>query len=193
MRATVTAEAYPSGNAETLRRALAPIGMLDARPADFAGIRELAVRLISPNVASQDSLAALHRRTGYGTYVVRAEGVVTGFLSFIFLNAAGLRAVEQDVFTPLDPQLEYVVEADETPVAVYCWGIAASRRRAAAILVEGSWSARAALPDTPYFVRAATDDGRRLLTLSMPFVAYPGTTTGLLWWPRYEDGRRVAA
>lgn len=193
MRQSVAGQSSNVGVAQALRRALEPIGMFDARPDELGAVRALAVALISPHVASEESLAAIYRRTGYGVHVVRKDGEVAGVLALIFLNHAGLKAVETDAFNPLDPGLEYIVEGDEPPVAVYCWGIAANRRRAAGTLVEGSWAVRSVLPDTPYFVRAATDAGRRLLTQSMPFTPYPGSTSGLLWWPRYHERTRRAA
>lgn len=181
-----------SAAGEALTRSLAPVGMFDALPGELAQVRALAARLISPNVASERSLRAIHRRTGYGVYVTRGEGEVTGFLAFVLVDPAGLAAIEADAFDPLRPQLEYVVPAGEEPAAVYCWGIAASTPRTAARLVQGSWAARAALPDRPYFVRAATDAGRRLLTRNMNFTPYPGSESGLLWWPVYDAGRRAA-
>ncbi|HEX6860823.1 MAG TPA: hypothetical protein VF138_11570 [Caulobacteraceae bacterium] len=175
-----------------MARAVAPTGLFEARDDELGAVRELAARLISPHVASEESLRAIHQRTGHGVYVTRAEGQVTGFLAFVFVNGSGFGAICTDAFDPLQPQLEYVVERGVEPAAVYCWGIAADRPRAAAALVQGSWAARGALPATPYFVRAATDNGRRLLTRNMAFEPYPGTRTGLLWWPVFEAGRRAA-
>lgn len=193
MTRSIAVKSPRGGVSEALRQALEPIGMFDARPDELPAVRALAAALISPHVASEESLAAIYRRTGYGVHIVRKDGEVAGVLALIFLNSAGLEAVETDAFNPLDPALEYIVEGDEPPAAVYCWGIAANRRRAAGILVEGSWAVRSVLPETPYFVRAATDAGRRLLTQSMPFVPYPGSASGLLWWPRYHERTRRAA
>lgn len=191
MRQSVAGEASTAG-AIALARAVAPAGLFEARSDELGQVRALAARMISPQVASEDSLHAIHERTGHGVYVVRGEGEVIGFLAFVFVNHAGFGAICTDAFDTFDPQLEYVVAPDEEPAAVYCWGIAASRPRAAAALVQGSWAARGALPYAPYFVRAATDAGRRLLTRNMAFQPYPGSRSGLLWWPVFETGRRAA-
>lgn len=179
--------------ARTLRDRLRPLGMVEAAANELGAVRKLAAGLISPAVASEEALHALYRRTGYGFYVAREEGWITALIALVLLNEAGLSAIRHEAFDSLSPALEHVVGADEEPVAVYGWGIAAATREAARIVVEGGWAVLAALPDQPFFVRAATDAGRRLLTEKMSFVPYPGSTTGLLWWEHGHAAPRRAA
>jgi len=178
---------------ETLRQGLEAIGMFDARPDEIGPMREMAAALIGPGIASEDAMASVFARTGYGIYLVREDGRITGVVALIMLNAAGLAAVEDDSFDPLDPNLAHVILPGESPAAVYSWGIAAATREAAKTAIAGCWIMRAAAPYIPFFVRAATESGRRLLTEKMPFTAYPGSTSGLLWWERADELARRAA
>ena len=182
-----------SGVAQAMRTILEPIGMFDAELDEIGAARALAAQLIGPCIADEETLKAIYLRSGYGVYVVREYGRVAGVLALIFLNRAGLRAVEADTFDPLRPPIEMAVLPHEEPAAVYAWGIAAATREAAGILVSGSWALGAAVPDQPFFVRAATAAGRRLLTEKMAFEPHPGSTTGLLWSGRRVGGRREAA
>lgn len=175
-----------------LRQAVEPLGVVDAEPGDLAQVRTLAAELISPSVTSLATIQAVHERTAYGIYVVREEGAVAGWLALLMLNDAGLAAVEDDSFDPVSPDLGCLTSPLETPVAVYSWGIATASRQAAKSLIEACWVVREQLPDIPFFVRASTDAGRRMLTEKLYFVGYPGTASGLLWWRRLEQSRRAA-
>lgn len=182
------------GVAQAMRGILEPIGMFDARADELGPARALAAELIGPCIATEETLAAIYARSGYGVYVVREEGRVAGVLALIFLNAAGLAAIEDDSFDALAPRVDYAVLPHEKPAAIYAWGIAAGSRDAAKVLVKGSWALGQAVPRQPFFVRAATDAGRRLLTEKMNFNPYPGSTSGLLWSDRSDDqARRRAA
>jgi hypothetical protein len=175
-----------------LRQAVEPLGVVDAGPGDLGQVRTLAATLISPSVASLATIRAVHARTGYGIYVVREEGAVAGWLALVMLNEQGLAAVRDDSFDPIDPDLGCLASPLEAPVAVYSWGIATASRPAAKSLIEACWVVRERLPDIPFFVRASTEAGHRLLTEKLCFVGYPGTTSGLLWWRRLDQARRAA-
>jgi hypothetical protein len=188
MRHSAADKIAQSRSAGALRDGLTPLGFAEAGVNELGAIRALAAGLISPHVAGEAALHALHSRTGYGFYVLREEGWITGLIALVLLNEAGLAAVRSETFNALDPSLEHAVARNEEPAAVYGWGIAGATREAAKVIVEGSWAVLAALPEQPFFVRAATEAGRRLLTEKMSFVPYPGSTTGLLWW---EHGHAV--
>lgn len=193
MKQSALAEGRPGGRvADALRTILEPIGMFDAEAAELPRVRELAARLIGPCIAEEDVLRAIHDRSGYGVYVVREAGRVAGTLALIFLNREGLAAIEADAFDPLHPPVEMAVLPDEEPACVYAWGIAADTREAAGVLVAGSWALGAAVPNQPFFVRAATEAGRRLLIDKMDFTPYPASSTGMLWTGPRVNARRAA-
>jgi len=192
MQQSIAGKAWFPETAQRLRQAVERLGVFDAEPEELGQVRELAASLISPDVASLQTIQAVHERTGYGIYVVREAGAVAGWLALVMLNEAGLAAVEDDSFDPVNPDLRYLTSPFETPVAVYSWGIATASRPAAQALIESCWAIRRCLPDIPFFVRAATASGQRLLTEKLSFVSYPGTATGLLWWRRLDQARRAA-
>lgn len=191
MGQSVAGEAAKSGAARALRDRLAAIGMVPARLDETGAIRDLAARLIGPNIADEAALASIHRRTGYGFYVAREAGALSAVMALVLLNAVGLAAVRADTFNSLRPDPAQAVLPHEAPQAVYGWGIAAATRESARVLVESSWAVLDVVR-RPFFVRAATEAGRRMLTEKMSFVPYPGSTSGLLWWDAAERQRRAA-
>jgi hypothetical protein len=194
MRQSVAGKACrPSGLSVRLREALEPLGAAEAAPADIAEMRALAARLIGPEIASEQTLRTIHARTGYGFYVVREEGRIAAVLALIMLNGLGLDAMGRGLFDTLSPSPGHAARPDENPVAVYGWGVAGSSREHATAIVNACKTAREAAPELPFFARAATDAGRRLLTEKMAFRPYPGSSNGVLWWDRYDRETRRAA
>ena len=193
MRQSAAYRRFESTARRALRERLAPLGMAEAAANELGAIRALAAATISPDVASEAALHALYRRTGYGFYVAREGGSINALIALVLLNDAGFAAIRDESFNSLNPSLDHAARADEEPVAVYGWGIAAANREAARTVVEGGWAVLEALPAQPFLARAATDAGRRLLTEKMRFVPYPGSTTGLLWWEHGHTTERRAA
>lgn len=190
MRQSVAGGIVEPPAARALREGLAGIGMAPARSGDIGAIRGFAAGLIGPTIASEAALRGVFDRTGYGFYVTREAGVLSAVMALVLLNGAGLAAVRSGAFDPLQPDPAHVALPFEAPEAVYGWGVAAATRDGARKLIAGSWAVLDIVPK-PYFARAATDAGRRLLTEKMGFVPYPGPDTGLLWWDSHR--RRRAA
>lgn len=170
---------------------MARIGVDEADAGDLAQARALAAALINPAIAPEEAIRAIHTRSGCGIYLVREGGAVAGIIAMVLLNRAGLAAVEQDVFNPLTPALEHVAQAHEEPAAVYGWGVAGATREAARVVVHGSHVALETIRQ-PYFARAATEAGHRMLTSKLGFIPYPGSTSGLLWREPHGQARRAA-
>ena len=192
MRRSIADGAVEPHTARALRERLAGIGMTPASSHELGAVRDLAARLISPDIAQAEALRSVHRRTGYGFYVAREGGVLSAVMALVLLNGAGLAAVQAETFDALRPDPVHAVTPFEPPQAVYGWGIAAATRESAGVLVASSWAVLDVVP-RPFFVRAATDAGRRMLTDKMSFVPYPGSRTGLLWWDAVDRQRRRAA
>lgn len=188
----VAGETGKGRTARALRNTFAGLGLHPARTDEFGAIHRLGSGLIGAGVAGEDALRAVHRRQRCGFYVVREDGRVTGAMALVLLNAAGLEAVCTDRFDANHPDPAHEILPGEAPVAVYGWGIAAANHDAARSIVACCW----ALLDTiaaPFFLRAATEAGRRLFTDKMEFAPYPGSTTGLLWWDVSDRRARRAA
>jgi hypothetical protein len=192
VRQSVAGKTGEGRTARALRDRLAGIGMVPAGGGELGAVRDLAARLIGPDIASEAVLSAIHRRTGYGFYVAREAGRLSAVMALVLLNGAGLAAVRADTFNSLEPDPAHAVSPSEAPEGVYGWGVAAATRESAGVLVASSWAVLDVVPK-PYFARAATEAGRRMLTAKMGFVPYPGSTTGLLWWDAAERVARRAA
>jgi hypothetical protein len=179
-----------SAAAEVLGAAMTAIGMESATFGDLSAGRALAADMIDPKIAPQEVLRTIHARNGAGLYIFREEGEVTGMLALVLLNAAGLRALCDNTFTPLAPSLDHVAALAEAPAAVYGWGSAGKTRRAAATVVRATATACDVLP-CPSFARGTTGAGLHVLTRRLGMTPYPGSTTGLVWRP-YPRARKAA-
>jgi hypothetical protein len=163
---------------------LAVYDLHGAAAADMVEARKFAANLIGPDIVSAATLQMVHERSGAGLFLAREEGALTGVLAFVLLNDVGFRAVREDVFDAVSPLPAHVAGRGQAPVAVYGWGIAATGKPSAIRLVEGAKAmARNAVAHLPYFGRAATDAGVRLMRERLGFQDWPGSTSGLLWRP----------
>ena len=139
-------------------------GLFPAIPGEIEQGREIAVRLIGPLIAPVNVFAAIQERCGAAVFVYRQNGEAQGFLAMIPLRSSGLAKLKADSFDALDPALEDVCLEDETPAAVYAWGLAATTVRASAAVVRALMALRdEALPQVPFFCRAATAQGAKVI------------------------------
>ena len=172
------------------------LSLLDIHPAsalEVAEARQFAARLIGGDIVSPEGLQMVHERSGAGLFVYRDDEELTGVLAIILLSDAGLRAMCDETFDALSPDPLHVARADEEPAGLYGWGIAATRKMTARRLVDGlSAIANNAVGHLPYFARAATPQGERLLIERLGFRPYPGSRTGLLQLAPYLGGRIAA-
>lgn len=143
--------------------------------------RSAAADLISPDIASEGAFLAVHRRTRAGVFVYRQDNFALGFLGVILLRESGLRRLAADRFDAIDPDLNDVCEAGEAPAAVYGWGFAASTVRASGACVLGLMALRdRVFPHLPFFCRAATPQGAKVILGKMGYQPHPRSASGLL-------------
>ena len=175
-------------------RALARLGLRPAIPRDLEAGRDLAVRLIGPQITSLQRLRAVQRRSGIGAFVIGEPDTLEGIFVFLLLNPAGRAALCGDDFDGLSPDLALLAAPSEAPSAYYGWGFAATTPRARAAVVAGAdVLRRRVLCDIPFFCRAVTPAGHRVVTSKLGYRDLPGSNTGLLWAPALtEDSRRAA-
>lgn len=176
----------PMAPSQRIFTCLEAFGVFPARSDEFARGRAIAAELISPDVASEETFAAVHARNGAGVFVYRQEDLAQGFLGVILLRRSGLAKIEADIFNAISPDLADVCEAGEEPAAVYGWGFAATTARAAGAMVMGLMALRdLAGLNVPFFCRAATPAGAKVILGKMGYAPFAGSQTGLL--VRYPD------
>jgi hypothetical protein len=171
-----------SRSVRAIRAAFAEFGVEPAEVGDVAPARRFALRLIGGRMASTETITSVHERTGAGLFLVRDGAAIRGLLAFIMLNRAGADAAVCDDFDSLTPRPAYICPADEEPVAIYSWAIAAASKDAATRLIRGHERLRhVAVAHLPFYCRLATEEGRRLAIVRMGFKPLPGSDSGLFW------------
>lgn len=184
----------PETPAKRMRVCLETFGVFPARSDEFTRGRAIAADLISPDVASEEAFAAVHNRNGAGVFVYRQDGLAQGFLGVILLRASGLARIEADDFNAVEPDLDDVCCAGEEPAAVYGWGFAATTARAAGAMVMGLMALRdRAGLNVPFFCRAATPAGAKVILGKMGYAPLAGSATGLLVRYPETDSLEAAA
>jgi hypothetical protein len=156
-------------------------GLFPALEAEIIAGRETAAGLIGPEIAGENAFLTVHRRTRAGVFVYRQDRIAQGFLGVILLRDSGLRKLESDRFDALQPDLTDICEAGEAPAAVYGWGFAATTVRASGACVLGLMALRDRLfPQLPFFCRAATPQGAKVILGKMGYRPHARSATGLL-------------
>ena len=184
-----------SKTVQAMREAFAEFDVRPARSTEIDAARQFALELIGGRMASTETIASVHSRTGVGLFLVPEGEGIRGLLAFILLNRAGADAAVCDDFDSLAPRPEYVCASDEEPVAIYSWAIAAADKDAATRLIRGHERLRhVAAAHLPFYCRLATENGRRLGIVRMGFKPLPGSQSGLFWSePRAESLVEAAA
>ena len=138
--------------------------------------------LIGDWIASVETITDVYRRNPLSFLFYREDERITGVVAFLLLRPAGLLAIATDKFNGVTLDLDLVSSPDEVPLAGYGWALAAKSRRSAAAVLLGLEKVRTALyPQIPFFARAATPDGRRVLCGRLRYIPFPRSTTGMLW------------
>ncbi len=184
----------PEAPAERMLACLESFGVFPARSDELSRGRAIAAELISPDVAAEETFAAVHDRNGAAVFVYRQDGLAQGFLGVILLRASGLAKIEADSFNGVAPDIDDVCEAGEEPAAVYGWGFAATTARASGAMVLGlmALADRAGL-NVPFFCRAATPAGAKVILGKMGYAPLAGSATGLLVRYPVNDTLEAAA
>jgi hypothetical protein len=182
--AEFAAESRPS--ASQARLFLQELGLCPLEARDMPDAHALAARLIGPGIASAATLSAVHERTGGdAVFVLWEQGEITGVVAYAPLNRDGLDALVRDDFDGVSPDLAHVAGEGERPRAAYGWGMAGSTPAGRKAVVQAGIALyERVLPDTPWFSRAATPDGRRVVLGKFGFSPAPWSGSGLMVrWP----------
>jgi len=159
---------------------------IELQPADFAQCnvgREMAARMIHPGVASAATLRRIQARTRAAVFVQTQNEVVVGVSGALPLTPSGLGAVEGHQFEARDPADDHLCAPGDPLAAVYAWAFAATTRKASAAVVMMMIRLREHYSDIPFFTRAVTPTGAKVVRGRMGYSPYPGAPDDLLWNP----------
>lgn len=174
--------------------AFAEFGVSPARLDEIEEARGFAARLIGGEMASAETLAWMHQRTGAALFLARDGGELTGLLAFILLSEEGVRAVWADTFEALQPDPAHVAGPGAPPAGIYNWGVATSRFGAVKRLFGAfELMRRQAVPHLAFFGRPSTKAGWRVTVDHLKFKPLPGSKTGLVWIEPVNQFAGVAA
>lgn len=171
---------------------MAGIDLHLAEPEECDAGRAIAAELISPHVALSATFRRVQAQTGSAVFVTRHQGEVTGVLGVVPLRPEGLRAVQSHLFDPKNPPEEYLCAPGDSFPGLYGWGFSAKTRKASAMVVIGAMTLREYLGDIPFFTRAATPAGVKVICGRMGYAPYPGAPDDLLWNPVRTSQERAA-
>lgn len=165
-------------------------GLRVARPNELPEVRRLATDLICPRVMPPAGLRMVLRKTRSGILVFEeAGGAITGMLAVARLTEKGHEALLNGSFNPLAPSARHYAGPGDPVSAVYALGIAARSREAARATVTAVTRLReTVMAELPFFARASTDAGRRVL---IERLHCSETAGGLLWSPPRRPERAV--
>lgn len=153
----------------------------------------LAAELISPNVAGPAILRRIQARTEASVFVqTDGDGEVVGVSGILPLRPEGLEAMLAHRFAPKDPPNEFLCAPGDPMAAMYPWAFAARTRRASAAAVSMMLILREHYPDIPFFTRAVTPAGAKVVRGRMGYAPYPDAPDDLLWNPVRPSQERAA-
>ncbi len=144
---------------------MSALGLRLATADDIAEGHAAAARLIGPGITSRAALERVQARSGCAIFAMRTrDGEFVGALSVIPLSAAALPILATGDFDGLEPPDQMVARPDEPAVAFYGWGLAGLTARArAAVIIGAVKMQREVYADLPFYARAATSEGERVL------------------------------
>lgn len=169
--------------------ALQPFGLRPARPDAIQSARDWTAKLIGPSIAPPQALGAVHQLMGEAAVFVRSEAAeLVGVLGWIALSQSGLQALVAGRFCAQDPDPDHVCRPGQSPSACYGWGIAGSTPEGAkAVVCATQVLYLDVYPGLPWFTRAATEDGRRVILGRFGYQPAPVADGGLLWRPAERE------
>jgi hypothetical protein len=175
-----------------VRELLSAFDLHLASPQACDAAHALAVEMISPRVALATTLRRAQETTRAAIFVTPDQDAPIGVLAILPLNSAGTAAVQQHLFDPRNPPSEYLSAAGDAFAGLYGWGFCATTRKASADVLTASRRLREHFADVPFFTRAATPAGARVLRGRLRYSPYPGAPDDLLWNPVRNSQERAA-
>jgi hypothetical protein len=144
---------------------LEPASFVEAVPAAMHEIPELvaiahatipAVRGVSSKVV--EGVQDYHPQS---VIAFKVKGVIQGGVGFLYFNDQGLDALILDEVDFANPDHALLAKPGQAPAALYIWAMACRGRSVAATGTVATRFHEMPFRDADYYVRPATDDGRR--------------------------------
>ncbi len=173
-----------------LEYAAEPITFTKATDEDIRGIHDLCVNLFGiTNTASYEALLGWHKKNPETYYVVKQEGIVTGYIGFLYLNKETTEHIMSETIpgVPAPSSAEVLPFTPNEPIAGLFLGIAVrpglpsqQRRMHGHHLIAGAIRtledlARRGMPVKKLYATSSTSDGIRLSRkLGFREIAFPG-------------------
>jgi len=189
------AHPHPLCNPKAISSCVARDGLSPFGGADMRVAGELARSGVGGALAGGEVFAAVQAACGCAAFAYRREGRLTGALAVIPLAASGAAALAADAFDGVAPDRDHVARAGERLAAVYGWGIVGAERRARAAVLAAVHRLRVELyPMLPFYCRAATAAGERVILGRLGYRPMAGSRSGLhVSPPLGGDVQRAAA
>jgi hypothetical protein len=101
-----------------------------AKPEEMPELYALTQREVGERITPLETLQKMHAYNNDTMWAVyrasdktRADKTVVGYVALIFLNKAGLEALEESRFDGIDPDMRRAVPSGTRPEAIYMWGV----------------------------------------------------------------------
>ncbi|HEY2034469.1 MAG TPA: hypothetical protein VGH02_12360 [Rhizomicrobium sp.] len=141
-----------------------------AKPEELPELYALTQREVGEHITSLQTLQNMqkfNRDTVWGVYrasdQTRTDKTMVGYVALIFLNKAGLEALEESRFDGIDPDMRMVVPSDTRPEAIYMWVVVLRKvSRIAGWLIANALGAER-YGGVPIFATAGTTGGLNAL------------------------------
>lgn len=132
---------------------------------DVEALHQLAVLLLSPRIASIDTIYAVQAKTRSSAFLRRdAEGRASAFLTMFALTRCGETAFNEGRFNTVNVRPEWVSAPDADTRVGYVWGFGASSPAGRLATLRALVEVRKALfLNVALYARAASDAGRALM------------------------------
>ncbi len=158
--------------------------LLERAGEDIGPLAPAAVvhRVMSHN---PDCFWAFARRGRYDAANPKGEG----FIAFLMLNDAGMKALVSGRLNPRDPAPEFLTRQNERPAGMYTWAVHARGGVAAGVPLIMQKLETPVYSGVDVYARGVTPDGKRFLEMLgfEPGATYRGVTTSRLYSLRRGD------
>jgi hypothetical protein len=175
------------------REIMGELGLYLASQRDIAEAHAIAERLLGSPIASTTTIGAIQARTGCACFVARSpEGALTASISSIPLSLAAAPLLAAGEFDGIDPPERLAARPGEPVIAWYGWGMAGLTLRGQALVVRAAMRQQQDIyAAVPFYARAATSDGERVMQERMGVRPLPGAGR-LVGAPAWTAPRKVA-
>jgi hypothetical protein len=146
---------------EAMLAIAAGIGLDAPRHDEMPMARDLAATLMRQEVVSVPTLRAVQAVQPAATLVFREDGIITGVCGQLLFRPSAVSAIFAGTFDAMEVDTQYLSRPGEIVALGYCWGVAASTKKAALAVIGFSKQVRETLfADLTVFTRAVTPVGR---------------------------------